>query len=136
MLVAATAAVEANAASTMTSLLLTDKEEADANQAAAAFDGLLQSIRSGRGYEELDGMAPIFGVKTQAPLVSISWIPGRPLSFGLDEAQSIALNLFAAAEGAETDNWLQRSCFEAGVSNELLDRIFANFAKYRNQADD
>jgi hypothetical protein len=69
------------------------------------------------------GIEPIYGSKTQRPLVVLyGYKPdNEPLTLEIEEALEHAEAILVVAEAVQTDAWLAQAVTGAGVSKELLD---------------
>jgi hypothetical protein len=94
---------------------------------------LLQLIRAARP-KTMSGINPIYGMKTQSPLVEIFWY-GDQLSLDLAEARHHAQAYLEAAETARTDNFMVSAFEDVGLDPEMRKRVFDSFRKYRQQME-
>jgi hypothetical protein len=76
------------------------------------------------------GANPIYGCKTNRPLVEIAWY-GETLVFDIEDARDHATILLEAAEAARTDQWLGAAFHSMGLNDELKERVLDNFRAFR-----
>lgn len=126
ILVAGISLAEANI---MMGLLLAFDLEPGTEEYEAKCAQTLQLIRSSR-VDLPSNLKPIFGYKTQQPLVEIGWYKtARTVSIegALEEAQII----LEAANAAITDSLLDRSMAGAGIKDRFRQKVFDKMREIR-----
>ena len=94
---------------------------------------IMPLIRAARSPLPL-GINPIYGQKTEQPLVECFWY-GEQITMNLNDAYHHAQCLMEAAESARTDNFLVSAFKDAGLNPEQRERVFASFRNYRKQME-